>query len=85
MDRHAVVRWNWQPCVARIVAVVVIAGLGARPAAAACVGDCHGDGAVDIADLVVGVAVAAGVWLAEAVTLGSARPDSRRGRCSRPG
>jgi hypothetical protein len=40
------------------IAVAMIVGMAARPAAAACVGDCNGDGRVAVNELVTGVDMA---------------------------
>ena len=59
MNTRATVRCARRRHRHRVIAVAVIVGLGVRPAAASpCVGDCGGDGTVDIADLIVGVNIA---------------------------
>jgi hypothetical protein len=50
MNPHATVRGDWRRNCYRVIAVAVMVGLGARPAVAStCVGDCRGNGTVDIA------------------------------------
>jgi uncharacterized protein DUF1566 len=62
MNTHVTVRWGWRRHCYHVIAVVVIAGLGVRPAASStCVGDCKGMGTVDITDLIVGVNIALGL------------------------
>ena len=57
------IRMDWRRQWRRVIAVALIGvGLGARPAAAqTCVGDCKGEGHVDITDLIIGVNMALGV------------------------
>src|SRR5262245_19402833 len=59
---RAIMRSSWRRCGYRVIATAVIVGLGVRPAAAlTCVGDCGGNGTVDIADLIIGVNIALGL------------------------
>jgi len=62
MNTHATVRCDWRRRGYRVLAVAVIVGLAMPPAAVStCVGDCEGNGIVDIADLIIGVNIALGL------------------------
>jgi Protein of unknown function (DUF1566) len=62
MTTHASARCDRRRHWYLVVAVVVVVGLAVQPAAAStCVGDCEGNGTVDIADLIIGVNIALGL------------------------
>jgi len=62
MSTHGTVLWDWQRLWWSLTAVaMMVAGLGPRPAAALpCVGDCDGNGAMGVSELITGVNIALG-------------------------
>lgn len=57
ISRHGCIRMDWRRQRRRFIAVtLIVVGLGARLGSAlSCVGDCKGEGKVDITDLILGV------------------------------